>query len=257
MQEAPAIRTVTEPRLLDAVAAYFGRPSVSGPLEALRRRLPPSAGVLVAGGAIRNVIMEVLHGAAPPTGDVDLFIGGLAPGFPLAQALAGERVAPTELAGLRWDPAPGGPAFDLCLLPDFLVIARFRLAPTADNLLSGIDLTCNAAVLDLRRGTLTEKGCTAAVAARIIDFNSPLVPDKGLIAYRALLMGHKTGFAFARGVYRFLRNRLDLDALNRVKGMLTAKAGKEVAGKVMGGYDTLCRHPSYEAYRSAVRSGAA
>ncbi len=36
MQEAPAIRTVTDPRLLDAVAAYFGRPAVRGPLEALR-----------------------------------------------------------------------------------------------------------------------------------------------------------------------------------------------------------------------------
>lgn len=116
------------------------------------------------------------------------------------------------------------------------------------NLLAGIDFTINAILFDVDRRTVAEQGCTAAVRKREIDFNSRRIPDKALIAYRALLMAHKTGFHLGPPVYDFLRNRLEVGALRQIKGYLQAKLGKAAAAVVMGGYDALCRHHSYQAY---------
>ena len=156
----------------------------------------------------------------------DIFIGGLAPDFSLAAMLKDQPARPTDLKGLRWRPAGSDLAYDLCLLPDFLGIAAYRLEPTMANLLASIDFTINAILFDVDRQTIAEQGCTAAVRERVIDFNSRRIPDKGLIAYRALLMAHKTGFHLAAPVFDFLRNRLEVGVLRQVKGYLQAKLGK-------------------------------
>jgi len=247
------IQLVTDPVLVEAVSDFLERPEIRAPLEKLRRRLPAEAEIVVAGGALRNVFMEVLLGAAPPTRDVDLFIGGLEADFDLAAALRGEAFHPTDLKGWRWHPAGAELAWDLCLLPDFLVIAAYGLAPTLENLLAGIDLTINAVAWDLRRGRLLEQGCRAAVQARTIAFNSPRIPDKGLMAYRILLMAHKTGFHLARPVFDFLRTRLEVETLSHLRSLLRAKQGRAAAKTLLAAYDDLVRYPSYEAYRSGRR----
>jgi len=52
-------------------------------LVRLRRRLPMGAGILIVGGAIRNIIIELIHGNAPETNDIDLFISGIPGDYPL------------------------------------------------------------------------------------------------------------------------------------------------------------------------------
>jgi hypothetical protein len=69
--------TVTDKTVVRAVERLFQRPDIQNNLNLLSRRLPPSADILVAGGAIRNLIIDARHGGAPPTRDIDIFIGRL------------------------------------------------------------------------------------------------------------------------------------------------------------------------------------
>jgi hypothetical protein len=239
---------VTDKAIVPAVERFFQRPEIHGNLEYLSRRLPGSAEIVVAGGAIRNVIIDALHGDAPPTRDIDLFIGGLDPDVCLSDVLDDQTVEPTALKGLRWYPVSSGLAYDLCLLPDFVVIDSYHLEPTMDNLLSGIDFTVNAILYDFQRKTLVEKGCTAAVRARVIDFNSRLIPDKLLIAYRILLMSHKTGFNLSDRVFQFIKLRLELATVTHLKKLFKAKVGRSMAISIMNDYNGLCKHSSYDAY---------
>jgi len=234
-----------------AVARFLARSDIRGNLELLRRRLPDAAQLYVAGGAPRNVIIAALHGIAPPTRDIDIFIGGVDRVFSLSRMLKDQPTKPTDLQGIRWQPAGSDLAYDLSLLPDFFVIATYHLEPTLDNFLRSIDFTINAIAFDVHRQVLHDAGCAAAVRSRVIAFNSPWVPDKVLMAYRILLMHYKTGFRLDERVFSFLRYRLELEMVRRLKGLLRAKTGKTAAADIMAGYDGLCRYRTYDEYRAA------
>lgn len=242
------VATVTDQTVVRAVKRFFQRPDIHGNLERLIKRLPPSADIFVAGGAIRNLIIDLLHGGSTPTRDIDMFIGGLDRGFSLAALLRDQPTHPTDLKGLRWQPASSALAYDLCLLPDFVVIDIGHLEPTVENLLTGIDFTVNAIVYDVRRNTLVEKGCRAAVGNRAIEFNSRLIPNRKLIAYRILLIRHKTGFHLAEPVFDFIRTRLELQTVTHLKRLFRAKLGQAMAAAIMEDFDALCQYRSYAAY---------
>jgi hypothetical protein len=239
---------VTNKMVAAAVDRFFERPEVASNMEILSRRLPAAAQILVAGGAIRNLIIAMMHGSAPPTKDIDIFIGGLDRDFNLAAMLNDQTVRSTDLGGLRWQPALSAYAHDLCLLHDFLVIHTYRREPTQENLLAGIDFTINAIIYDYRRRALVEHGCLAAIRDRVIDFNSRLIPDKCLIAYRILLMADKTGFRLSEAVFEFLTQRMDIETLVRLKRLLRVKQGKRQATSIMGDLDRLCKQVSYAGY---------
>ncbi|MBC2709560.1 MAG: hypothetical protein HGJ94_00665 [Desulfosarcina sp.] len=244
----PTMAAVTDEAIVLAVERFFQHPEIHGNIAFLSNRLPGSAEIFVAGGAIRNIIIDALHGNAPLTGDIDIFIGGLDRDFSLSSVLKDQTVEPTLLRGMRWHPASSVFAYDLCLLPDFVVIETYHLDPTMENLLTGIDFTVNAILYDCHRKTLVENGCTAAVRDRVIDFNSRLIPDKRLMAYRILLMCYKTGFNLSDPVFQFVKNRLELETVIHLKRLFRAKVGKAMATTIMGDYNNLCKYPSYDAY---------
>ena len=239
---------VTDEAIVLDVERFFQHPEIHGNLEFLSNRLPGSAEIFVVGGAIRNIIIDVLHGNAPPTGDIDIFIGGLDRDFSLSGILNDQTVEPTALKGMRWHPVSSGFAYDLCLLPDFVVIATYHLDPTTENLLIGIDFTVNAILYDFHRRTLVENGCTAAVSDGVIDFNSHLIPDKRLIAYRILLMAYKTGFKLSERVFQFVKNRLEFETAIHLKRLFRAKVGRAKAIAIMRDYNDLCKYHSYDTY---------
>lgn len=239
---------VTNKMVAAAVDRFFERPEVASNMEFLSRRLPAAAQILIAGGAIRNLIIAMMHGSAPPTKDIDIFIGGLARDFNLAVALGDQPARSTDLGGLRWQPESSAYAHDLCLLHDFLVIHTYRREPTQENLLAGIDFTINAIIYDYRGRTLVEHGCLEAIRDRTIDFNSRLIPDKCLITYRILLMAHKTGFRLSEAVFQFLTQRMDVETLVRLKRLLRVKQGKHQATSIMCELDRLCKYASYAFY---------
>lgn len=246
----PIIATISDDRLSRPVEQFFQRPDIHANLSLLARCLPASAQILVAGGALRNIVIDIIHGSAPPTRDIDIFIGGLDPAFSLAAVLGDQRIEPSDLKGLHWYPASSDLVYDMCLLPDFLVIAIGHLDPTLENFLTGIDFTVNAILYDFKQRALFERGCTAAVSGRMLDFNSRIIPDKRLMAYRILLTAHKTGFSLSKPVFQFVRNRLELETLTYVKRLLRAKIGKIGEANVMETYECLCRFRSHDAYLS-------
>jgi len=242
------VTRVTDDRVVSVVKRFFNRPDIASPLERLRRRLPADAQILIAGGAIRNLIIEMMHHSAPPTKDIDLFIGGVGADFNLGAALGDLVTQPTDLGGLRWQPQTSPYVYDLCVLPNFIIIHTYHLAPTLQGLLDGIDLTFNAIIYDYSHRTLHENGCLASIRDRIIDFNCPFFPDKCLIAYRLLLMAHKTGFRLSKATFQFLTQRLDFETLVPLKRLMQVKQGKPLAKTIMQNFDRLCKYSSYEDY---------
>ena len=240
---------VMDDRVVTAVDQYFNQPDIADCLGHLCRRLPADAQVLIAGGAIRNLIIKMMHGSAPPTQDIDLFIGGLSPDFNVTAVLGDLQTRPTDLGGLRWQPESSPYVYDLCLLPNFIIIHTYRLEPTLKALLTGLDLTINAIIYNHRQQILYENGCLAAIRDRCIDFNCQFFPDKCLIAYRLLLMAHKTGFRFSKATFQFLTQRLDVETLASLKRLMRVKQGKVPAKTIMQRLDRLFRHATYSAYR--------
>ena len=252
-----SLKIIKDETLVQAVGRFLERPEVAAGLAWLHKHLPGMAEVYVAGGALRNIVIATLHGRGPPTRDIDLFIGGLDRDFSLPDLLHDQQAEPTDLKGVRWHPGGADLAFDLCLLPDFLVIDTGKLEPSLESLLASIDFTMNAIVYDDRRQRLVERGCRAAVREQVIDFNCRLIPDKGLIAYRILHLAHKTGFALAAPVFEFVRQRIDLETLTHLKGLLQSKLGKTTAGVIMAEYNRLCHCHTYADYRARERGTSA
>lgn len=239
---------VMDDRVVAAVEQYFNQPDIVDHLEHLRRWLPAEAQILIAGGAIRNLIIKMMHGSTFPTKDIDLFIGGLTPDFDIAAVLGDLETRPMDLGGLRWQPESSPYAYDLCLLPHFIIIHTYRLEPTLKTLLTGLDLTINAVIYDYRRQILYDNGCLAAIRGRCIDFNCQFFPDKCLIAYRLLLMAHKTGFRFSKATFQFLTQRLDVDTFDPLKRLMREKQGKVLATAIMQRLDRLLKYATYSVY---------
>jgi len=242
---------LTDLNFVQPVEHFFQRADIRDNLNLLREQLSASSRMLIVGGALRNLFIEVLHGNAPITRDIDIFVDGLGSGFPLGSLFRDQEIKPTDLKGVRWHPRDSDLAYDLGVLADFLVIRHGHLKPTPENLLAGIDFSMNAILYDPQRQRLMEKGCIAAIRDRMIGFNSRIIPDKRLMAYRILLMGHKTGFVFSEPVFQYVRNRLELETLTELKRLFTAKVGKRKAAVIMESYTQLCRFHAYEAYLKA------
>ena len=230
------------------VRNYFSRPDIAGPLEYLQHCLPARARLFVAGGAIRNLLIQRMHGSSPVTRDIDLFIGNLGPDVSLACALDGQQTDLTDLRGIRWQPETSGLAFDICRLCDFVIIKTYQLAPSLDNLLQTLDFTANAVVFEVGARQLYENGCLAAIQARCLDFNTTHCIDKVLLAYRVLLIRFKTGFILADRVFAFLKYNLDIDTLRPLRGLLAGKQGRETAAAVMADYNRICHYADYRDY---------
>jgi hypothetical protein len=242
------IRTATGVDVGSAVDSFFTRPPLRARLDYLRACFPQEARFLVAGGAIRNLIIELIHGSAPPTRDIDLFIAAVDKDFALPQELTAGNIHPTELGGWRWQPRGCPYAFDLCLLPNFAIIAKYGLAPTLENLLQSVDFTVNAVVYDVAGRRLFEHHCISDISRRVIEFNTRRMATKLLHAYRVLLVGHKTGFRLSEKVFEFVRGQLDVDTLSSLKQLLSSKQGERTARLILNHYDRICRCADYGEY---------
>jgi hypothetical protein len=235
-------------RVESTVDSFFSRPEIACRLDYLRACFPQEARFLVAGGAVRNLIIELMHGSAPRTRDIDLFIAAVDKDFPLAQKLTAGNIHPTELGGWRWQPSACPYAFDLCLLPNFVIIAKYGLAPTLENLLQSVDFTVNAVVYDVAGRRMFEHHCISDISRRVIEFNTRRMATKLLHAYRILLVRHKTGFRLSAKVFAFVRGQLDIDTLSSLKQLLSSKQGEQTTRLILTEYDHICRCADYGEY---------
>ncbi len=245
---SPAPACIKTGRIAVAVNNFFTGDQVAACLKLLRSRLPAQAGIYVAGGAIRNLIIGCLHGHRPATHDIDVFIDGLSADFRLERALRAERTEHTELGGIRWYPEPPRHVWDLWLLPNFIIIKNFNLAPTIAALLENIDFNVNAVIYDPFGQCLQEKGCLRAIRRKALDFNTLRIADNAMIAYRILLVRHKTDFTLSERMFAFLKNRLDLDALIHLRGLLIYKMGKAQGKEILKEFNSVITCRDYAAY---------
>lgn len=239
------------PQLIDfepIVLNYFSQNDIAEPLDYLQHCIPAGARLFVAGGAIRNLLIQTIHGSAPKTQDIDLFIGDLRPDVSLECALDGQQRDLTELCGVRWHPESSTLAFDICRLSDFLIIHKYKLAPSLENLLQTLDFTINAVVFDVGARQLYENGCLAAIRDRQLDFNTTYKMNKRLLAYRILLIRFKTGFILANRVFNFLKYRLDIDTIRPLRGLLINKQGREMGRAIMDDYNRICSYADHRTY---------
>lgn len=118
-----------------------------------------------------------------------------------------------EIGGLRWYPDNSPYTFDICLLSDFVLIAKYRLAPLWQSLLICIDFTMNAVIYDFIRKSLYERNCISDIRRSLLEFNTRRMAGKLLLAYRILLIRHKTGFALSPQVFSFIKTQIDLNTL--------------------------------------------
>lgn len=236
-----------------AIQAFLKDADTKSNFGRLRECLPPEADIFMAGGSIRNIIINIIHGSAPITRDIDLFIGGVAKDYPLEKNLAGGNIQKTDLGGLRWHPSSSNYAYDISLLPNFIIIEKYKLAPTINNLLTSIDFTVNAVIYDVVYEKFYEQGCISSIKKRIIEFNTQRIASKVILAYRIFLIRHKTHFLLSQRVFTYVKNQIDLDLLIDLKALYIGKQGKKKAEALLADYDHVCRFGEYSDYIRAKR----
>jgi hypothetical protein len=96
-------------------------------------------------------------------------------------------------------------------------------------LLATIDFNVNALLFDVKKNHFYEKGAINAIKEKTIGFNAEKTYDKGLLAYRLLLIRHKIGFyPSRRSIQVFTYRHVDLDMMLWIKKTLESKVGKEL-----------------------------
>lgn len=232
------------------IIEFISTDEISKPLNFLVEVLPPEAFQLIFGGALRNFIIKTLYGTAPPTLDIDMVIGGLEENFSIEKFLRGEKFKNTDFGGIRWYPKNSSFSFDLSLLVNFLPIKKFHLEPDINNLLATIDFDVNALIFEIKQNHFHELGAINAIKEKTIGFNAQKTYDKGLLAYRLLLIRHKIGFYPSREAFRFIRNAVDLDMMLWIKRTLECKVGKELCEIILEDYDRICLCKNYDDYKN-------
>jgi hypothetical protein len=228
---------------------FIFQKDISKPVKFLIDTLPQQACLIIMGGALRNFFIKQFYGDAPATRDIDMVIGNLGKGFLLEKILTGEKFKNTDFGGLRWYPNDSAFSFDLSLLDNFLPIKKFHLNPDTTSLLASIDFNVNALIFDVKKNQSYETGAINAIKEKTIGFNAEKTFDRGLLAYRLLLIRHKIGFFLSREGFRFLKTALDLDMILWIKNTLESKTGKKLCGSILADYDRICLYKNYEEYK--------
>jgi hypothetical protein len=81
---------VSKDTVESAVKRFITTSDTSAVINRLRENLPKGTVLYLVGGAIRNLIIRLVFGSAPHTGDLDLFINGLPEDYALTGLLKGE-----------------------------------------------------------------------------------------------------------------------------------------------------------------------
>ena len=231
---------------------FFRSDDIRVPLQRLNASLPSGAGLWIIGGAPRNAIIEFIHGESPLTEDIDVFLANVDPDLSLPGLDLGGELRPTELGGIRWISDLSPYSFDIGLLPKFVIIEKFRLDPTPRSLLSAIDFDVNAIMWDWARQQALASGCVEAAARKVMDFNTTFVFDKLLLAYRILLIHHKTGFSLSKNIFDYIKTAVDLETLKKLKTTLVSKLGKRTGREIMKSCDGICLCRSYEEHLAGM-----
>ncbi len=232
------------------VRAFFQDQQVIPHLDYLYALLPKNSALLIAGGAIRNVVIHTVHGWAPPTRDIDIFIQCDDGHFNPGKLFQDREIRKTDLGGIRWKPVSSPYFFDLCRIKDFVIINKYNLGQDRDTLLACLDFTANAIIYDFKEQRLYETGCIEAVKQKLLDTNTKKLYSKLLFAYRILVIRYKIEFVLSRQLFRFLKNGVDVDLLISLRNLLFSKQARVKARLLINDFNRICSYRDYDDYRT-------
>jgi hypothetical protein len=239
---------MTSKELNTLVSNFFHQKDIGQPIQIIQNMLPKNAVVYLIGGAIRNLAINGLHGRGPLTKDLDLIIDPGDQYIKLSKLFPKRQTLKNDLGGIRWTPQNSPFRFDISLLPDFLIIKKFDLAPTAQNLLESIDFNVNAILYDFNHKLLYQKDFLSAIKLKRLGFNSRRIVDKSLITYRILLISKKINFLLEKEVFQYLKKAVDVDTLIALRRIIKAKLDKPKQIELMKEYNKICGYTDYAAY---------
>ena len=222
--------------------SYLAESRISEALGHLLEILPSQTNVYIVGGALRNLVIEMIYGRSPITVDIDIFLGNCH-SLPTLQPST-----VTDLGGLAWHPGTCPVSFDICLLKDFVILRKNRLLPSLNNLMASIDFTMNTLIYDVRRKQLYDGGAVHDIEKRLMEFHSPVFYSRPLTVYRILLLRSKTDFMLSPTVFRFIKHQVDLDILMSLKRILASRYDREGRKVLLQEYDRICAFPDYQEY---------
>lgn len=235
-------------KIIQSIKEVVFIPGYFTPIDFLCGILPKETNIYILGGAIRNIIIKLVHGYEPQTGDIDVIIDNVSQELDVSKFLTGEKIMPCDLNGIRWFPRNYPIPIDICLLPRFIIIETYRLEPTIENLLTSVDFNVNCVLYDVKKETFIERNCIESIRKKMIDFNTDRLFDVVVLVYRILLISFKTGFQISKNVFNFIKSSLGGDDLLRLKDILISKCGKQMAADVMQHYYNIIRCRTYMDY---------
>ncbi|MEW5910592.1 MAG: hypothetical protein AB1659_12375 [Thermodesulfobacteriota bacterium] len=234
--------------LVHEIETFLDSDDIRLPITLLKEIFPKKSDIFIVGGALRNVIINYFHKAAPKTIDIDIFIGNISEKYPLEVLFKNLRYVKTDLGGIRWYPERSEFSFDLCLVPKFLPIRKYGLEPTLNNLLESLDFNVNAVIYQVGCHAFHEKKCIEGIRSRIMHFNTRLFGDKIILIYRILVISHKIDFLISEAIYNYLKYAVDLSTLTEAKSVLASKFGMPKADLILRWYDHMAGFGDYSQY---------
>ena len=208
-------------KVLDLCRQRFAQETTPYPFLADLLAWNPIVGsVYVVGGAIRDILIEVLHGTQSPTHDVDIVVDTQAPNEAIVElvgrvALAAERryeCKRTSFGGVHAEYSAHAspmdderfPDFDVWRLADSYQVRALNVPARIEEVVARAGMPLGAIAYGIENGEIIDGGCGHAVAARQIDFQDRLYRTHSQIA-KALELESRLGFQFSEQAVKVMR----------------------------------------------------
>lgn len=176
----------------EGTLAALRRAGVDRALFKLLSGLPSSTPTYIVGGLPRDVVFSNLTGVIHSPKDVDIVIDTDVLGSLMQRATG--VVSRTPLGGFRWSPSGSDVSIDIWQLRDTVWIKAYKLQPTIESFLAGVDLNVDRIAVGLHDQSVNDVDCRLAFSSGTIHRDGlHRVDSLRTDEYaRALMASHKT-----------------------------------------------------------------
>lgn len=175
-------------------------------ISALREALPARSCLFLVGGYLRRCVRARLEGIVETLGDLDVIVDTMIPLNLSSRALSGP-VSKNYFGGYRWHPQGPFRSVDIWRLQDHYSIRRFCCDPTIEEVINGMPLNIDRAVIDIESGEVIDGGMIQAIREKRIRFDAPYRYLDHIQAARAFIMQRKTAYKLDESVALLFRSR--------------------------------------------------
>lgn len=173
---------------------------------ALREALPAKSRLFLVGGYLRRCVRARLEGTIETLGDLDVIVDAPIP-LLLSSGALSAPVSTNYFGGYRWHPPGPFRYVDIWRLQDHYSIRRFCCDPTIEEVIHGMPLNIDRAVIDIDSNEVIDAGMIQAVSEKRIRFDACYRYLDHIQAARALIIQRKTAYELDESVASLFRSR--------------------------------------------------